>query len=283
MPVQYEGVRAEHLAVRSRLRRLRRLAHGRDRDLRARGARAAPAPALQRRRQARGRRRPVLGPLPRRRRRARRPVHLPARRRPLPDGHQRRQPRAATWPGFASTPTASTPRSATASTTTRCSPSRAPRRARSSPGCVDGELPARMRTADARRVARRRRGARLRHRLHGRGRGRDPDRAGGGAGALGRAARRRRDARRARAPATRCGSRSAFTSTATTSTSDRNPIEAGLGWCCKEETGFIGAEAVAAARAAGTAEKLAPFALTERGIPRQGNAVIAGGRGRSAR
>jgi aminomethyltransferase len=57
---------------------------------------------------------------------------------------------------------------------------------------------------------------------------------------------------------------------------DRNPIEAGLGWCCKEETGFVGAEAVAAARAEGPAEKLAPFALTERGIPRQGNAVIAG-------
>ena len=56
---------------------------------------------------------------------------------------------------------------------------------------------------------------------------------------------------------------------------DRNPIEAGLGWCCKEETGFIGAEAVAAARAAGTAERLAPFAITERGIPRQGNAIVA--------
>jgi len=55
---------------------------------------------------------------------------------------------------------------------------------------------------------------------------------------------------------------------------DRNPIEAGLGWCCKEGTGFIGAEAVAAARAEGTAEKLAPFALTDRGIPRQGNAVL---------
>ena len=33
---------------------------------------------------------------------------------------------------------------------------------------------------------------------------------------------------------------------------DRNPIEAGLGWCCKEATGFIGSEAVAAARRAGT-------------------------------
>jgi aminomethyltransferase len=58
---------------------------------------------------------------------------------------------------------------------------------------------------------------------------------------------------------------------------DRNPIEAGLGWCCKEETGFIGAEAVAAARAAGPAEKLAPFALMARGIPRQGNPVLAAG------
>ncbi len=55
---------------------------------------------------------------------------------------------------------------------------------------------------------------------------------------------------------------------------DRNPIEAGLGWCCKEETGFIGSAAVAEARASGTAERLAPFALTERGIPRQGNAVL---------
>ena len=58
---------------------------------------------------------------------------------------------------------------------------------------------------------------------------------------------------------------------------DRNPIEAGLGWCCVEETGFVGSDAIAAARAAGTAERLAPFALTERGIPRQGNQVIAGG------
>ena len=54
----------------------------------------------------------------------------------------------------------------------------------------------------------------------------------------------------------------------------RNPIEAGLGWCCKEETGFIGADAVAAARERGTAERLAPFALSERGVPRQGNAVL---------
>jgi aminomethyltransferase len=58
---------------------------------------------------------------------------------------------------------------------------------------------------------------------------------------------------------------------------DRNPIEAGLGWCCVEATGFIGAEAVAAARAGGTLERLAPFALTGPGIPRQGNPVLAAG------
>ena len=57
-------------------------------------------------------------------------------------------------------------------------------------------------------------------------------------------------------------------------TEDRNPIEAGLGWCCKEETGFIGSDAIADARAEGTAQKLAPFVLTGRGIPRQGNGVV---------
>jgi aminomethyltransferase len=56
---------------------------------------------------------------------------------------------------------------------------------------------------------------------------------------------------------------------------DRDPIAAGLGWCCKEETGFIGSEAVAASRATGPAERLAPFVLTGPGIPRQGNEVIA--------
>ena len=57
----------------------------------------------------------------------------------------------------------------------------------------------------------------------------------------------------------------------------RGPIEAGLGWCCKEATGFIGADAVAAVRAAGPAEQLVPFALIGPGIPRQGNPVLGGG------
>jgi aminomethyltransferase len=58
---------------------------------------------------------------------------------------------------------------------------------------------------------------------------------------------------------------------------DRGPIEAGLGWCCKEETGFIGSEAVAEQRRTGPAEKLVPFVIDGPGIARQGNPVIDGG------
>ncbi len=59
---------------------------------------------------------------------------------------------------------------------------------------------------------------------------------------------------------------------------ERNPIEAGLGWCCKEATGFVGSEVVARARAEGTAERLAPFEIESAGIPRQGNTVLAEGK-----
>ena len=60
-------------------------------------------------------------------------------------------------------------------------------------------------------------------------------------------------------------------------TEERGPIEAGLGWCCKEDTGFVGSDAVRAVRAAGPAEKLVPLRFTGAGIPRQGNPVVAGG------
>jgi len=56
----------------------------------------------------------------------------------------------------------------------------------------------------------------------------------------------------------------------------RGPIEAGLGWCVKEDTGFIGAEAIKVARSNGPSEVLVPF-VTEQGIARQGNAVLGGG------
>jgi aminomethyltransferase len=60
-------------------------------------------------------------------------------------------------------------------------------------------------------------------------------------------------------------------------TTERGPIEAGLGWCCKEDTGFIGSEAVRATREAGPREKLVPFAMTGPGIARQGNRLTGGG------
>jgi len=58
---------------------------------------------------------------------------------------------------------------------------------------------------------------------------------------------------------------------------DRGPIEAGLGWCCKEDTHFIGAEAVRAVRERGPAERLVAFEIDGPGIARQGNPVVGGG------
>ena len=60
-------------------------------------------------------------------------------------------------------------------------------------------------------------------------------------------------------------------------TVERNPIEAGLGWCCKEQTRFVGSESVARARREGTEEKLVPFVIEGRGIARPGNPVVGGG------
>jgi aminomethyltransferase len=60
-------------------------------------------------------------------------------------------------------------------------------------------------------------------------------------------------------------------------TPERDPIEAGLGWCCKEETGFVGSEAIARARVEGTDEKLAAFRVEGAGIPREGNPVLQAG------
>src|SRR4051812_39488700 len=51
---------------------------------------------------------------------------------------------------------------------------------------------------------------------------------------------------------------------------DRNPIEAGLAWCCKLDTDFVGADAL---RGLEPDDTLVPFAFTGPGIPRQGNPV----------
>jgi aminomethyltransferase len=58
---------------------------------------------------------------------------------------------------------------------------------------------------------------------------------------------------------------------------DRGPIEAGLGWCCVESTGFIGSDAVARVRATGPSQKLVAFTIEGSGIARQGNPVAGGG------
>jgi len=55
---------------------------------------------------------------------------------------------------------------------------------------------------------------------------------------------------------------------------DRNPIEAGLGWVCKLDTRFIGSDALRDVR---PAQKLVPFAFTGEGIPRQGNPILVDG------
>jgi aminomethyltransferase len=55
---------------------------------------------------------------------------------------------------------------------------------------------------------------------------------------------------------------------------ERNPIEAGLGWCCKLDTEFIGAEAL---RGFEPNETIVPFAFTDPGIPRPGNGVLVDG------
>jgi aminomethyltransferase len=58
---------------------------------------------------------------------------------------------------------------------------------------------------------------------------------------------------------------------------ERNPIEADLGWCCAAEpAGFLGSEAIDRARREGTAERLVPFLIEGPGIPRDGNPVLLG-------
>lgn len=58
-------------------------------------------------------------------------------------------------------------------------------------------------------------------------------------------------------------------------TEERTPIEAGLGWCVKEDTGFVGSEACRRVREQGPKEVLEPF-VTGSGIPRQGNPILSG-------
>jgi aminomethyltransferase len=60
-------------------------------------------------------------------------------------------------------------------------------------------------------------------------------------------------------------------------TEERTPIEAGLGWCVKEDTGFCGSEACRRVREEGPSELLEPCVITGPGIPRQGNPIVVNG------
>ena len=61
-------------------------------------------------------------------------------------------------------------------------------------------------------------------------------------------------------------------------TPERNPIEAGLGWCCVEATGFVGSEAVAARARRGHRPRSWPRSRSRAPASRaQGNPVLAGG------
>ena len=159
---------------------------------------------------------------------------------------------------------------------TRCSPCRARRRARSSRRiwptrrCPTASPPPRACCAAAR--------ARLRHRLHGRGRRRAaarPGRRAARSGTSSCAAARRpiglgaRDTLRLEVCYHLYGN---------DLMEARGPIEAGLGWACKEDTGFIGSEAVARRpRRPARPRSSSPFTLTGPGIARQGNPVVGGG------
>jgi aminomethyltransferase len=59
-------------------------------------------------------------------------------------------------------------------------------------------------------------------------------------------------------------------------TEERTPIEAALGWCVKEDTGFVGSDACRRVREQGPAESLRPFVIKGSGIPRQGNPILSG-------
>jgi aminomethyltransferase len=58
---------------------------------------------------------------------------------------------------------------------------------------------------------------------------------------------------------------------------ERDAISSGLGWCCALDKEFTGAEQLRRVKAEGPAEKLVPFTMTDKAIPRQGMAIEGGG------
>jgi aminomethyltransferase len=58
---------------------------------------------------------------------------------------------------------------------------------------------------------------------------------------------------------------------------DRDAISSGLGWACALDTEFTGVERLRAVKADGPAQKLVPFVMTDKAIPRQGMRIVGGG------
>ncbi len=60
-------------------------------------------------------------------------------------------------------------------------------------------------------------------------------------------------------------------------TPETDAISAGLGWACALETEFTGVEALRRIKADGPTRKLVPFVMDERAVPRQGMPIEGGG------
>jgi aminomethyltransferase len=60
-------------------------------------------------------------------------------------------------------------------------------------------------------------------------------------------------------------------------TPDTDAISAGLGWCCRLEKEFTGAQELREIKARGPERKLVPFVMEEKAVPRQGMPIDGGG------
>jgi aminomethyltransferase len=60
-------------------------------------------------------------------------------------------------------------------------------------------------------------------------------------------------------------------------TPDTDAISAGLGWCCRLEKEFTGAQELREIKAHGPERKLVPFVMEEKAVPRQGMPIDGGG------
>jgi aminomethyltransferase len=60
-------------------------------------------------------------------------------------------------------------------------------------------------------------------------------------------------------------------------TPETDAISAGLGWVCALEKDFVGVEALRAIKERGPEQRLVAFVMEESGIPRQGMAIVEGG------